>query len=1078
MFSLPMDVRELMFRGGRCPDPRIGRNSLASDWVTLREWWFATRFALPTPKARQRAYLRTRGVDYLAQYFVNGQHVGSSESFNQVDYFDITSALNADGKSDEHELSIRLWPADPKDIEPADADGKRPAKLVRTSEDSLKATMFYGGDHNPFLYNAGIAIAPEIIVADGALVQFVATDYTLDVDASWVSGAFIVHAIVWDQASCEIELVPKNFEGTTHRLKGNLVPAQSTHRIEFSDLPVQLWQSFHLGTPHCYDLRVRAGGQEISITTGFRKLERQHNQAFKDRLVASIMDWHPYENNGPYGQEYYKGYDAIREAGEQWPDKPREGDYRYRHVINGQEIFVMGGSVVPPTLFWSDWNEENVRRLIRRARESNNNTLRVWGGGYLCGDEFFEEADLQGVMISHDFLNFAVFKNKSLSFQRRKEKEFRSLVRQVNAHPSVVVLNGGNELLQMAANRPLDPIFQLMKRVCATETTNQFFHLSCPVNPEVHGPWFFDLDHAARYNSFKTIFNSECGCQGAPSMKSLRRAMSDAELNDVFGATWLHRMLDPGYFSVLRSYAELFGPALKQSPEDVVRQTQFVQAIAYQYIAEEFRRQKPATSGFTTWEYNEPWVDVNWGILDSQLVPKHSFWTFARACAKHLISARFGSYVWAAGEMFHVELFSSNEGTEPNSLSGQAIGYDRDGNELGRVDFASETHSRSTRLGELEFKVPANGPFFLRLTAQVEGGLLPENDYTFFVLPDVARPPIRMLFLSGDVYENNVTHRFLKAAGIMVDARQVSPIEPLDARPEIDLKKYDVVVLGPIFNPIRSLGNAFFDQLRAAVEGGVGLVYFAYNTSAYVSGKYDVDELIGSKLEALLPVRFAPDHYGNSEDPRPPASKLQKTIDHAIWSGIDLSNAPTLGMGVTVIPRDGTQVIGETESPAIVSHRLGKGSVTIFTGPYGGHNYMQPAFRGWSYANRLLSNIIEFTATNSVTERASTPHPMRQLRDLPKAQVSVDVVDGKNSAPDKRSWTITVSNSGRVPVAYFDLGNNSPDEGVSFDWSVSENRFILFPSQTRTIAASAHARPGHSLPEKLAPTWSAWNLAQ
>src|SRR5690606_20870418 len=141
-------------------------------------------------------------------------------------------------------------------------------------------------------------------------------------------------------------------------LKGRFTPGEGVQRIELRDLVVKPWWPFHLGFPHCYELTIRAGGQAIAVTTGFRTIEKRHNDAFLRRPVASVFDWHPYENNGPYGQEYYKGYDAIREAGETWPEKPREGDYRYTHAVNGKEIFVMGGSVVPPTLFWADWNGE------------------------------------------------------------------------------------------------------------------------------------------------------------------------------------------------------------------------------------------------------------------------------------------------------------------------------------------------------------------------------------------------------------------------------------------------------------------------------------------------------------------------------------------------------------------------------------------------------------------------------------------------------------------------------------------------------------------------------------------------
>ena len=662
-FDLPMDSRHLAFLAGKCADPRPGDNSLQSDWVVTKEWWFATTFKLPRLKRGERAFLRTRGVDHLAQYFVNGVHVGGSESFNQTDFFDITAAL----RPGEQELAIRLWAYDPpavnwdiaKELDKLDRAARR--KLLSGRDDILKTIMFWGGDHSPFLMSCGIAIPPEIITAKNVLIRSVKTDYVFSRPHSAVRGRLVLDVTAWGDADYEVKLAPKNFAGKSYALAGRWSGIEDTAEVPFKSLSVKPWHPFHLGFPHCYDLVVKAGGQKVCVTTGFRKLERRHNEAFKSSTAPSIMDWQPYENNSSYGSAYYKGYDAIREAGEQWPEKPREGSYRYTHLVNGQEIFVMGGAVVPTNLFLSDWRGSYLRGLVRRARESNNNTLRVWGGGYLSGEEFFEEADLQGVMISQDFLFFTRFSNRSIERLLQIERECRSIIRELNPHPSVVIVNGGNELLQ-CGNSPIDPAFQCMARVTAQESTNQFFHVSSPVNPEMHGAWHADLDHPARYNSYRTIMCTECGVLAAPNVKSMRHALTAEQAADAFGKVWRHRQPYAGYFKNLILYTELFGPKERVAVPDVVRRTQWMQAAGCQYIAEEFRRRKPEVSGFTTWEFNEPWLDFNWGIVDNYLVPKHSFWTFKRACAQHLLSARFASFAYAAGEPFRAEIFYSVEG--------------------------------------------------------------------------------------------------------------------------------------------------------------------------------------------------------------------------------------------------------------------------------------------------------------------------------------------------------------------------------------------------------------------------------
>lgn len=1003
-----MDVRHLLFLHGKCPNPRLGRNSLESDWVATREWWWRTAFALRRLQPGERVFLRTRGVDLLGEFFVNGRHVGSSESFNQLDHFDITGAVRG-----ENVLTIRLRPHDPAHI--------RKGRAIADTR-VFKAGMFFGGDHNPYLINCGLARPPEIIIARGALVRSVRCDYTLSPDFRHVSGRVVLDAITWAKVRPTLLLIPKNFDGPPIRLRS----------LEFRNVPIRAWQPFNLGFPHCYDLVVEAGGQTLRATTGFRQFARRHNESFVRSEAASVLDWHPYENNGPFGNDSYLGYDAIREAGERWPETPREGHYDFAHEVNGKRFFVCGGSVVPTQLFWSDWSADYLRRLIREARAANHNTLRIWGGGYLSDDAFFEEADLQGVMIAQDFLNFATFKDRPFDLQQRWEREFRSVVRQLRLHPSVVVLNGGNELMQNQ-NKPLDPIFQTMERVVREETTSQYFHRSSPVNPEIHGPWFFDLDHAARYNSSRAIFNSECGCIAAPSLKSLRRVLSPAELQDVCGPAWRHRQPCAGYFDFLSMFTEFFGPLVRATPGDVVERSQVVQALAYQYLVEEYRRQYPRMSGFTTWEFNEPWIDFNWGLLDNALVRKHAFWKFQRAAAPRVISARFGSYVWAEGEPFTAELHGA----------GRALAVDAGGRVLARA--------RSP--GRITFTVPASPAFFLKLD-----GRGCRNDYPFAVLPRFHRKrPIRVCFLSGDCYENAVIHRFLAAAGMDLSAKQ-----PEDA---------DVTVLGPMFNPVSTLGAAFFERLR-----GRHVVYFAYNTSAYVCGRYHVDDLRGSPLEALLPVQFTDDCYRNILDYPPTDTVMRKTADHPVWRGIDLAKAPSLGLRVGVRARRGTAVLAEEGGePALITHTRDGGRVTCFTGPYGGHQYQEIGFRAWPYAHRLLANIIEFTATGRVAQRDEHPHPLRGLLQVSPGRLRVRTVETRGT-DTARNWRVTLENPGRVPLLFVDIGNTSTEEGATFDWRVSANRFILFGGERMVVTAKAEAGAGHAVPRDLGVTVTAWNL--
>jgi len=395
--------------------------------------------------------------------------------------------------------------------------------------------------------------------------------------------------------------------------------------------------------------------------------------------------------------------------------------------------------------------------------------------------------------------------------------------------------------------------------------------------------------------------------------------------------------------------------------------------------------------------------------------------------------------------------------------------------------------------------------FFLRLRGTLDDGATIDNDYAFCVLPKADHAPIPVLFITGGCYEDAVSVQFLKAAGFQIDHRIAGPDRKLDPG-KVNLAAYRAVVLGPIFNPLTSLGKEFLARLRPAVEGGLGLAWFGYNTSAYLSGRYPVDELRGSALESLLPVTFPEQYYITSEELKSATghtcihAHLKKAAEHPIWSGIDMAPCgPDLGIHMRADARPGATVIGvegapelkaapdsagtppatpPADSPVLVAGHLGKGNVVAFTGPYGGQNYQGCDFRQWPWANRLISNIIEFAATGNVQPGAFTPHVFAPLLAMPKCTFDASVRElpsPSGSRAETREWEITVRNTGRVPVLYFNVQNDSDDEGDSFDWHVSENHVMLFEGESKVIYAMAVARPGRKVPEGMNVKWEAWN---
>ena len=1052
--TLPVDARLRLVQAGEVPDPRIDLQSQASDWVATRSWWFAHELALGP--AQGRRFLHLRGLDHEARILIDGTLAAEVPTASQEAWIALPPGAR------RLDIGLKPLPADELEL----VDGR---PRWRAQRPHPKPCLFGGGDHNPFLANAGIIEAPRLLTVSSACLHHVRLDWN-ELGGGRIAPVLAVDADCWQATSLDVTLAPDGDWGATQRHALTLEPGQGVRRFALPEMAPERWWPRQLGEPRCYRLTVASSDQELCRLVGFRTVARRRCDAFLAGSPPSVFAWHPYENNAIYGQEYYKGYDAIAEAGEAWPQRPREGGWDIELLVNGVPLWISGGAVTPPTLFWSTWSAERQVALVDRAIEAGLNTLRIWGGGMLLDDAFYDACDRHGIMVHHDYLNFGGRIPCGWQAQRRQEAEMQAVARRLANHPSVVSMNGGNELFQLAERRPEDPIQHVMRRTTGAEMPHTLYHASCPVNPEVHGPWLYNLDHAARYASQRTPLNSECGVMAVPSLATLMRMFGAEARRDVFGPAWLHRVTDPGYFQSLVANAALFAPPAGMSAQQAVDTTQYVQALGYQVIFETFRQQRPASLGTIIWEFSEPWDDLNWGLISNDGVAKDALFAVRRALRPVHASLRLLSPVAAAGGEVAVEVFAHLDGPGERSFDLLASAVAADGTVIAQQRFQAGVAGPGRSLGLWRFAVAHPGPVCLALRGTADGTQPIDTEQWLTVLPTLPRPRRpRVLVVSGGSYEDHVTLAFLATAGLQLEVVHAEPAKPLSAP---DPRGFDAVVLAPIFDPVSSLAPAWLRQLRAAVEAGCGLVYVGYNTSAYVSGRYAIADPQGSALEALLPLAFADDCYGNSHDPLPDAP-LARTAAHALWNGVDPAQAPVLGRRVRMRATPGATVVAAAGAePVIGLGALGAGRTIATTLPWGGHNFSNMGFRGWPPGQRLLANLVEWAATGAVAERPTVVHPFAPLAALPRADLDVT---SERLGPDR--WRVRAANRGAVPAFAIRVASGSLDEGASFSWHVDGDSATgsLLPGESRTWTCQARPIAGATVP-RLSPQVTAWNV--
>lgn len=114
--------------------------------------------------------------------------------------------------------------------------------------------------------------------------------------------------------------------------------------------------------------------------------------------------------------------------------------------INGINIFMKGSNWIPSSILpESSMNVSRIRHLLKSAKFSHMNMLRVWGGGIYEHDEFYDLADNYGILIWQDMMFACAMYPVHTKFLDSVKIEIEQNVRRLQKHPSIAVWAGNNE---------------------------------------------------------------------------------------------------------------------------------------------------------------------------------------------------------------------------------------------------------------------------------------------------------------------------------------------------------------------------------------------------------------------------------------------------------------------------------------------------------------------------------------------------------------------------------------------------------------------------------------------------------
>lgn len=522
-------------------------------------------------------------------------------------------------------------------------------------------------------------------------------------------------------------------------------------------------------------VKITAKNPEFTASLSFEGQERAAGKTDNGTLFLHVPDpklWWP---NG-YGEQPL--YDVvIRTADDEKKcrigmrtleyKKPECADptvLPYIPVVNGKEIYIKGVNMTPLDHMYGCVGKERYQRLLSVAKSGYVNLIRVWGGGIIEKEEFYDLCDEYGIMVWQEFIQSSSgidnIPSKRPEFLALCEKTARAVIPEKRNHTSLTFWSGGNELMDERGipSTYEDENIAMLKAICeelspeilmlptsASGPTEWFDANDASRNQDIHGPWRYDgvEGQYALYNRSTIILHSEFGVDGMSNFDSILTVLGPENRKvTTVGENYVWRHHGEWWDSYAVREYPIFGnlSGVTESPlrdlEVLVDLSQYMQAEGLRYAIEAHRRRSVTASparladgelitfpaqknvGSIVWQINEPWPNISCTcMVDYYEKPKLAFLFYTDAQKPLHASMRYNKFLWKAGEVFEGTVFVNDdlgEGYDSVTASASCDGVKLEGNKI-------------------SFTVPEGTDSFTVTVTLTKGDTVDKTDYLFLI---------------------------------------------------------------------------------------------------------------------------------------------------------------------------------------------------------------------------------------------------------------------------------------------------------------------------------------------------------
>ena len=602
--DVPSVVQQSLYENGLVPHPYLGTVENDLLWISDHPWNYSLHFETDKELIeKEQIELVFEGIDTYAEVSLNGEKLFLADNQFRTWKHEVKDLL----KEKDNLLEVHFLRYDSTQL--ALYEQHQP-RLPEKYAVSRKAPYQHGWDWAPKYKNVGIWKPVKLVGWNEARLE---DAYIVTKTANAEKAELMLHLDVESEEIIDIEVGVSTGSMTLASSSLSLSKGRQHTVLPITIDNPQIWWPNEMGEQPLYDFEVCLKKDDKVLDT----------KSFKSGIRTFEMVDEP---------------DSIGRA--------------FYFKVNGVPFYAKGANYVPEEMIETWINPDNTLALLRQAKDSHFNMLRVWGGGIYPSDDFFNICDSLGILVWEDFMYAGSMYPYDEAFLENARIEAEEQVKRLASHPSLALWCGGNEISEgyynwgwqkslnwseeddKAIKAGYNQLFEnILPQAVAQFDGSRPYWPSSPskgwgrpeslTEGDVHywGVWWGEQPYEV-YREKVGRFNSEYGYQSYSDYSTLLKIAQGEELSKDAEVIAAHQKHARGTRQIDDFIKRYYPDIQPKDFEEYVYLSQLSQAYGMEIAIEAHRTAKPYNMGTLYWQLNDAWPVTSWSSIDYYGNPK------------------------------------------------------------------------------------------------------------------------------------------------------------------------------------------------------------------------------------------------------------------------------------------------------------------------------------------------------------------------------------------------------------------------------------------------------------------------